>query len=571
MARLNTDGTLDTGFRPERGRFCQAIAVEADGRILAGGDFTSIGGQMRNRIAQLDATTGAADFFNPNANNTVHAIAVQADAQIVVGGDFIGEHRRSDAQPHRPAEPERLAGRDFNPDANNTVAYHCGAGGRQDFGGRPFTSIGGATRNRIALLEAGSGLADLFDPNANGAVNAIAVQADGKILAGGQFNGANSIGGQPRNRIARLDATAGAAIRSTRTPTVLSFRSRCRRTVTFLAGGLFTDEQHRRSRRATSSPGSIIIGAADLFDPNANANVSSIALQADGKVLAGGFFTTIGGQTRNLFARLSNDTAARQNLAVTQSTITWTRGGSSPQFTRVTFESSNDNVNYTPLGNGTPAGNYWTMTGLNLPTGLNFYIRARGYYRSGVNNGSESIAESVRNAFIAPLATHRCRFTQDARRRGNFRPGYSERQLRSGMSLNCGTHTLVFTFSNDIVNGNASVTSGTGSVSGSPAFATNTMTVNLTGVTDVQKITVTLSGVTGSLNQMLPDTAVSMNVLAGDTNGNKTVNATDIGQTKAQSGVAVTTANFRQDVTPNGSINASDIGLVKSRSGQSVP
>ena len=122
---------------------------------------------------------------------------------------------------------------------------------------------------------------------------------------------------------------------------------------------------------------------ADSFDPNANSTVYSIAVQADGKILAGGYFTSIGGQTRSLFARLTNDTAALQNLAVTQTTITWTLGGSSPQFTRVTFESSTDNVNYTPLGNGTAAGNNWTLTGLNLPTGQNIYIRARGYYRSG--------------------------------------------------------------------------------------------------------------------------------------------------------------------------------------------
>ena len=90
-----------------------------------------------------------------------------------------------------------------------------------------------------------------------------------------------------------------------------------------------------------------------------------------------------------------------QNLPVTQTTITWTRGGSSPQFMRVTFESSTDNVNYTPLGNGTATGSNWTLTGLNLPTGQNFYIRARGYYRSGDTNGSESLTESVRNAFLA--------------------------------------------------------------------------------------------------------------------------------------------------------------------------
>jgi hypothetical protein len=56
--------------------------------------------------------------------------------------------------------------------------------------------------NDIARLDATTGLADSFDPNANSTVRSIAVQADGKILAGGLFT---SIGGQPRNRIARLE------------------------------------------------------------------------------------------------------------------------------------------------------------------------------------------------------------------------------------------------------------------------------------------------------------------------------------------------------------------------------
>ena len=46
-----------------------SIAVQADGKILAGGFFTNIGGQPRNHIARLDATTGLADSFNPNAGN----------------------------------------------------------------------------------------------------------------------------------------------------------------------------------------------------------------------------------------------------------------------------------------------------------------------------------------------------------------------------------------------------------------------------------------------------------------------------------------------------------------------
>jgi subtilisin family serine protease len=134
-----------------------------------------------------------------------------------------------------------------------------------------------------------------------------------------------------------------------------------------------------------------------------------------------------------------------------------------------------------------------------------------------------------------------------------------------------GNHSVVFTFDNNIVSGNASVTSGTGSVSGSPTFSANTMTVNLTGVANAQKITVTLSGVTDTLAQTLPDTAVSMNVLAGDSTGNKTVNASDVSQVKAQSGAIVGAANFRTDIGANGSINASDVSFAKSQSGTNVP
>jgi hypothetical protein len=142
---------------------------------------------------------------------------------------------------------------------------------------------------------------------------------------------------------------------------------------------------------------------ADSFNPNANAEVGAITLQADGKILAGGSFTSISGQARYNFARLDNDTAALQNLSVTQTAITWTLNGSSPQFERVTFESSTDNVSYASVGNGVASGNSWKLTGLNLMTSQNIYIRARGYYSDSYLNGSESLMQSVRNAFLTPL------------------------------------------------------------------------------------------------------------------------------------------------------------------------
>ncbi len=76
---------------------------------------------------------------------------------------------------------------------------------------------------------------------------------------------------------------------------------------------------------------------------------------------------------------------------------------------------------------------------------------------------------------------------------------------------------------------------------------------------------------TDTFAQMLPDTEVSVNFLLGDTNGNKTVTATDIGQTKGQAGAPVTGTNFRSDVNASGAVNATDIGQVKVNAGHTLP
>ena len=134
-----------------------------------------------------------------------------------------------------------------------------------------------------------------------------------------------------------------------------------------------------------------------------------------------------------------------------------------------------------------------------------------------------------------------------------------------------GNYTLVVTFSNTMVSGNASVIGGTGNVAGSPTFSGHTMTINLTGVTDAQTLTVSLTNLTDAFSQVLPSVTLGASFLVGDTNGDGTVNSADIGQTKSQSGNAVTGSNFREDVTVDGNINASDIGLVKSKSGNVLP
>lgn len=84
----------------------------------------------------------------------------------------------------------------------------------------------------------------------------------------------------------------------------------------------------------------------DSFNPGANARVLSLAVQSGGKILVGGGFTTLGG-------RLNNTTPATQSLTFDGSTITWLRGGTSPEVWRTTFDISTDGLTWTNLGAGT--------------------------------------------------------------------------------------------------------------------------------------------------------------------------------------------------------------------------
>jgi len=142
-----------------------------------------------------------------------------------------------------------------------------------------------------------------------------------------------------------------------------------------------------------------------------------------------------------------------------------------------------------------------------------------------------------------------------------------------------GDYQVVITFASPVtVEGSfqAGVTAGAGVVGvdgasngGAVSVSGTEVTVPLTNVTDAQTIAITLFDVNQGANS--GDVTVPMSVLVGDTNGNGQVNSTDIGETKALSGAAVTAGTFRNDVIANGTINSSDVGLVKSKSGNALP
>src|SRR5207237_605014 len=137
-----------------------------------------------------------------------------------------------------------------------------------------------------------------------------------------------------------------------------------------------------------------------------------------------------------------------------------------------------------------------------------------------------------------------------------------------------GDYTLVFSFVNTLnavssITATATTSSGTQTLptpAGTIGTDTHEYIVNLSGVPNASHVNVTLNGVTDSAN-LTGDISVQMDVLVGDTTADGSVNSADISQTKSQSGHAVSSSNFRQDVSADGALNSADISLVKSKSG----
>ncbi|HYK51870.1 MAG TPA: autotransporter-associated beta strand repeat-containing protein [Terriglobales bacterium] len=132
-----------------------------------------------------------------------------------------------------------------------------------------------------------------------------------------------------------------------------------------------------------------------------------------------------------------------------------------------------------------------------------------------------------------------------------------------------GGYQIVVTFANDVTFSFAAVVLGAGSVAGASGSGTSEVTVNLTGVSNAQIISVGLFDLndgTETTNLVIP-----MGILIGDVDGNRVVNASDVVRAKLQLGQPVTGSNFRTDVIPNGVINASDVFQVKFRLGTSLP
>ena len=463
IARINADGTLDGDFIQFRftgvAGTVNSVALQADGKILLGGEFTYVLVSGRNNVARLNANGRLDTGFNPDANGVVHSVVVQADGKILLGGEFStvgGTPRQGLARLN--ADGTLDAG--FNPDVNAYVhSVVVQADGSILLGGL-FSTVGGTTRYSIARVDAAGALDTGFNPNVVGVVNSIAVQADGSILLGGDIT---TVGGIERPYFARVNAngTLDAGFNPIPIGDVTSVAVQADGKI--LLGGRFFEVSGitRVGLARLDADGTLDAG----FNPDLNSYVHSVVVQADGRILLGGEFTTVGGATRNSFARLLNDPAT-QTLSTPDATqVTWTRGGSSPEVSLVTFEQSTDSgASWTPLGSGTRIGSTpnWQLTGLAL-TGSG-QLRARGRTSGGYQNGSSGLVEQVTSFVFAPEIAVSGNSVDIAD--GDTTPDPADQTDFGDVNIVSATLVRTFTIAN---HGNVDLTLGTVTVSGTHA------------------------------------------------------------------------------------------------------
>ena len=422
IARLNADGSVDASFTTSANSHVKSVAVQADGKILLGGDFTTVNGTARNRIARLnaDGSLESTNTFNPGtgANDYVNGVAVQADGKIVLCGTFTTFNDRFYKRIARLNADGSLDTTFYETAPNDTVySIAVQADGKIVLGGA-FTSINNfpvLPRNRIARLNADGSVESTATFNtgtgANGIVQSVAVQADGKIVLGGAFTIYN---GTSINRIARLHADG--SLESGATFTVGTGANEniqgagvqsvaVQADGKILLGGTFTTFNGTFINRIARLNANGSLESTATFNPGTGVpldTVNGVAVQADGKIVLCGTFTTFNGSSRNKIARLANDPAPQTVSAPDQTQVLWSRGGSAPEVGPVTFElSTNGGTAWTPLGAGTRVGTTpnWQRTGLSLPP--SGQLRARGRTAGGASSGSSGLVETV-GSFTLP-------------------------------------------------------------------------------------------------------------------------------------------------------------------------
>lgn len=310
----NSDGSTDNSFNPGiiGTDVVEAITLSPDGFLIAMGSFSWLGGESAGYIyrettdGEIDATFASGTGFD----NWVKKVLVLPDDSILAGGNFteydsINTPRLAKILPNGTLDPSFLIGVGFS---SSVLDMALQADGKIIVAGN-FTTYQGTPVSRIARLNSNGTLDGTFNIGTGfvgGGVNTIRIQADGKILLGGNFTTFN---GSARSRLARLNSDGtldntfviGAGFNSSVDSIDIQTDGK------IIVGGAFTTYQgaaHNRLVRLLAD-GSVDPGFST--GTGFGGSVMKVTLQTDGKLLVGGWFTAYNGSTANYLIRLNTD------------------------------------------------------------------------------------------------------------------------------------------------------------------------------------------------------------------------------------------------------------------------
>ncbi|THD33226.1 M43 family zinc metalloprotease [uncultured Flavobacterium sp.] len=350
IARLNTNMSLDTTFQVGTGAndvvYCSAI--QTDGKIVIGGEFTNYNGNLRNGLVRLNndgsidtSFTIGTGINNPSPGlNSIKAMAIQSDGKIIIGGLFTsynGTARVNLARLNANGTLDNTFVSNFISDGNTVECIEIQNDGKIIVGGY-FTSYGSDQRSGIIRLNSNGTIDTTFNPGTGidwGGIHTVKALPDGKIIAGGDFGSYN---GNLKPYLVKLNSNG--SIDTSFSPSSIGIRPGGIGVMTIgiqtdgkiIIGGGFSivDNQIKpRIARLNSS------GSLDLtFNPGSGfgpvdgnrvigAKLYSLSIQPDGKIVCGGYFKSynsieVNNITRidlvtNIIGRTMNQNVVKQN------------------------------------------------------------------------------------------------------------------------------------------------------------------------------------------------------------------------------------------------------------------
>jgi uncharacterized delta-60 repeat protein len=317
IALMNSDGSVNTGFDPDPGAigyaaFVNDVAIQSDDKMIIAGKFTAYNSTAMNKIARIE-TDASLDIsfsvFSGGFGGSINSMVKQDDGKIIVAGNFLNYNN---------------SGQDYivrlNSDGSLDTTFDVGDGPdsyiskvkiQSDgkvviIGG--FANYDGISRIKIARLNADGSLDTTFNPgtSTSSPIYDLAIQSDGKIVIGGFFTSYN---GTTRNRLARinsdgsLDTSFDPGTGASSSVSALAIQSDGK----IVIGGFFTSYNgtSRNYIARVNTDGSLDTG----FDPGTGADSSlrAIAIQGDGKIIISGYLTSYNGTSVNRLARLNTN------------------------------------------------------------------------------------------------------------------------------------------------------------------------------------------------------------------------------------------------------------------------